>query len=139
MRNLFARASAWLARQDREHASDMMQYSRPGVGTVVIPIKRQRANAQIQDAEGLMLSAGDLDFTLSAKDLDGLTGQPTVPMRGDRITTVDPSTPRYWFPSGPVYEVLDVPNEGPFRFCDGFRNQVRVHTKFIGIAGNLKS
>jgi hypothetical protein len=126
MPNQLSQGSAWLAQQQRAHTSDLLTYSRAGQVPIALPVMRQRSNSQIQDTDGQYVAVGDQDFTFSVCDLV-IGGQPTLPIRGDRLIVGNPST-------GPVYEVLDVPNEGPYRFCDGFRHQVRVHTKFVGNA-----
>ncbi len=123
---LLSRSSAWLTRTQRANTSDLMTYARAGCGVIALPIMRQKANSEVQDADGNLVGTSDQDFTFAAADLV-IGGQQSLPMRRDRITVGNPST-------GPVYEVLDLAGVGPFKFCDGFHNTVRVHTKFIGLA-----
>ena len=125
MGDLLRQGSQWLAGVLKQHAASPVTYSRPPADedgeTIALYIAATVGKTDYEklDQYGMPVGATASDFLVAGADLAATFGEPKV---GDRITTDD----------GVVYEVLDVPGQGCWRWTDGFGNTMRIHTKRIG-------
>jgi len=124
MGDLLRQGSQWLAGVLKQHAASPVTYSRPPADedgeTVELEIAATlgKTDYEKSDQYGLPVGATASDFLVSAADFTGTFGEPQV---GDRIVF-----------AGAVYEVLELPGQGCWRWSDGFGNTMRIHTKRIG-------
>lgn len=110
----------WLARQRAAHMGSRVEYARGASSAPVAGASHGRTTAQVDDGRGGTVAVEVDDWILPAAALV-LDGLPTFPQRGDRITDAD----------GFVYEVQALGSEDCWRWCDGARVDIRVHTKLI--------
>jgi len=124
MGDLLRQGSQWLAGVLKQHASSPVTYSRPPADEdgemleLEIAATLGKTDYEKSDQYGLPVGATATDFLVSAADLAGTFGEPEV---GDRIVF-----------AGAVYEVLELPGQGCWRWSDGFGSLMRIHTKRIG-------
>jgi hypothetical protein len=124
MGDLLRQGSQWLAGVLKQHASSPVTYSRPPADdegeTLELEIAATlgKTDYEKSDQYGLPVGATATDFLVPAADFTGTFGEPQV---GDRIVF-----------AGAVYEVLELPGQGCWRWSDGFGNTMRIHTKRIG-------
>ena len=71
-----------------------------------------KSTIDVIDANGFAVAANAVDFILKRGVLN------FEPVPGDTITY-----------DGDVYEVLPISPEGCWRWCDGYKTAIRVHTK----------
>ena len=124
MGDLLRQGCQWLAGVLKQHASSQVTYSRPPaddedeVLELEIAATLGKTEYEKLDQYGLPVGATATDFLVSAADFAGTFGEPQV---GDRVVA-----------DGAVYEVLELPGQGCWRWTDGFGNTMRIHTKRIG-------
>ncbi len=124
MGDLLRQGCQWLAGVLKQHASSPVTYSRPPADedgeTVELEIAATLGKTDYEKPDQYGLPIGDTatDFLVSAADFTGTFSEPQV---GDRIVL-----------DGAVYEVLELPGQGCWRWSDGFGNVMRIHTKRIG-------
>jgi hypothetical protein len=124
MGDLLRQGSQWLAGVLKQHASSPVIYSRPPADeeddTVELEIAATLGKTDYEklDQYGIPVGAQATDFLVSAADFTATFGEPQV---GDRVVA-----------DGAVYEVLELPGQGCWRWSDGFGNTMRIHTKRIG-------
>ena len=124
MGDLLRQGSQWLAGVLRQHAASPVTYSRPPADeddeTVELELAATLGKTDYEklDEYGMPVGATATDFLVSAADFTGTFGEPQA---GDRIVF-----------AGAVYEVLELPGQGCWRWSDGFGNTMRIHTKRIG-------
>ena len=122
MRDLLAKASAWLEGKRGEFLVREITYRR-GPHSVTLPATIGRTVFQISREFGLFQRTVSRDYLVSVTDLV-LDGQRTLPQAGDRIEEVDGDTTY-------VHEVRGPAREPCWRWCDGYRMALRIHTKLI--------
>lgn len=126
MGDLLRQGSQWLAGVLKQHAASLVTYSRPPADeedeTVELEIAATLGKTDYEklDPYGMPVGATASDFLMAAADLTGTFGEPQV---GDRIVC-----------SGAMYEVLELPGQGCWRWSDGFGSLIRIHTKRIAAA-----
>lgn len=126
MPDMLAYGVAWLAGQLKANASRSALYSR-GTATVTLSVTLGQTMLRTADGQGgETLGWTDADIVLAAADLV-LSGQPTMPVLGDRITIAFGS--QLW-----TFEILPMGGEQPWRWCEGSHTLMRVHLKKIGVA-----
>ena len=124
MGDLLRQGSQWLAGVLKQHAASQVTYSRPPTDDEEEPLESEiaatlgKTDYEKLDQYGLPVGATATDFLVSATDFTGTFGEPQV---GDRIVF-----------AGAVFEVLELPGQGCWRWSDGFGNTMRIHTKRIG-------
>jgi len=124
MGDLLRQGCQWLASVLKQHASSRVTYSRPPADDEGEPVELEiaatlgRTDYEKSDQYGLPISATATEFLVSAADFTGTFGEPQV---GDRVVF-----------DGAVYEVLELPGQGCWRWTDGFGSLMRIHTKRIG-------
>jgi len=124
MGDLLRQGSQWLAGVLKQHASSPVTYRRPPTDDEEEPLELEiaatlgKTDYEKLDQYSLPVGATATDFLVSAADLAGTFGEP---LSGDRIVF-----------DGAVFEVLDLPGQGCWRWSDGFGNTMRIHTKRIG-------
>ena len=124
MGDLLRQGCQWLAGVLKQHASSPVTYRRPPADeedeTVELEIAATLGKTEYEklDQYGLPVGATATDFLVSAADFAGTFDEPQA---GDRIVC-----------DGAVYEVLELPGQGCWRWSDGFGNTMRIHTKRIG-------
>lgn len=119
MADLLEQASQWLDDQRRLFLSRLVTYSRGGVVQEVLATVG-KTEFEVADDYGIVQQWQSRDFLVSAEDMVAFG----LPERGDRITdTVDGRS----F----VYEVLAPAGRTPWRWSDGYRRTLRIHTKEV--------
>jgi len=131
MGDLLRQGSQWLAGVLKQHASSQLTYSRPPADDEDEVLESEiaatlgKTDYEKLDQYGLPVGATATDFLISAADLPtgqaGFTATFGEPQVGDRVVL-----------DGAVYEVLELPGQGCWRWSDGFGNTMRIHTKRIG-------
>lgn len=120
MTNLLQKASDWLEDQRTRHAASTVQYVRGG-RSVDLPATIGKTLFEVDDGYGVLVRHESRDFLVLAANL-AIDGQPIVPERGDRIRE---SQGNATF----IYEVTAPGKEPCWRYSDGFRKTLRIHTK----------
>ncbi len=124
MADLLQTGSDWLADQLKAHASRPVVYRR-GTQQVGVLATIGRTLLKLDDGYGgVRMEWTDRDFLIQAADLV-LGGVPTLPQRGDQIRETQGG--RVF-----VYEVMAPGREPEWRWSDGFRKVLRIHTKQVG-------
>ena len=123
MPDLFNKASKWLGRQRRTHATEWVYYYRGGA------YARVRATIgatefQRDDGAGLAITFHSTDFFIDAADLV-VGGVRIVPDRGDRIV-------RGTLEDGTTFELMNDPGTQSWKYADAYRRVYRIHTKQTG-------
>jgi len=120
--DLLKQASAWLDAMRKAHLARPVTYCR-GEESVEVLATVGRTVFETTDAYGVVEHSESRDFLILAADLV-LGGQAVLPERGDRIReTQDGKT----F----VYEVMAPGKEPEWRWSDGYRRTLRIHTKQV--------
>jgi len=120
--DLLENASAWLDGMRKAHLSRTVVYQR-GDESVEVLATVGRTVFETADAYGVVEHSESRDFLILAADLM-LDGQAVLPQRGDRIReTQDGRT--Y------VLEVMAPGKEPEWRWSDGYRQTLRIHTKQV--------
>ena len=114
MANLLQQGSQWLAGTLKEHAASEVEYRRDAE-TFAVQAVFGRTDYEVQDESGLTVGGFVCDFLIAAADL------PWDPEVGDVIAA-----------NGRKYQVLDLGDEGCWRWTDGHQTMRRIHTKDIG-------
>jgi len=121
MPDLLQTGSDWLADRMKAHAAREVSYRR-GAQQVTVRAIIGRKDFEVDTAEGRLYFRAN-DFLIHRVDLV-LAGQPTLPVRGDRIV-VD-------FGAGEeTFEVLPGDGSQPWEYSDAFEKLLRVHTKKV--------
>lgn len=121
MADLLDTGAAWLAGKLQTHASQSVTYRR-GSQDIGSNLKATYGQTTFeQDAgNGGVLRWEAKDFIFTAADLT-LDDEVTKPERGDKITDHN----------GNTFEVLGSNGEPCFKYADGSRLLVRIHTKQV--------
>lgn len=112
--NLIKNGTEWLVDQLRQHASENIVYRFTDGVTVTATAILGATSYEVSDEYGTLTGAKMIDFLIPASGLS------SPPKAGDRITVNDD-----------VYEVLELGNEGCWRWSDPFKTIRRVHTKAV--------
>jgi hypothetical protein len=124
MPDLLQTGSDWLADQLKAHAGRPVVYQR-GTQQVTVSATVGRTLLKLDDGYGgVQMEWTDRDFLIQAADLV-LGGVPTLPQRGDQIRETQGGKTF-------VYEVMAPGQEPEWRWSDGFRKVLRIHTKQVG-------
>ena len=123
MGDLLRQGSQWLAGVLSQHAASPVTYSRPASGggdpvALELSATLGKTDYEKSDEYGMPVGATAIDFLVLATDFTTTFVEPRV---GDRATF-----------DGVVYEVLELPGQGCWRWSDGYGNLLRIHTKRIG-------
>jgi hypothetical protein len=123
MADLLAQGAAWLAQQQKSHASRTVTYRR-GAAAKVIDATVGRTVLEAPDDLGVVVRQEVRDYLVHAADLDFGAG-PVPPQRGDQIEEPDGA-------AAAVYEVLPLgPEQETWRYADPSRIRLRIHTKRV--------
>lgn len=122
MTDVLAHGAAWLAEQQTRHAARTVTYVR-GVEHVELAAVIGRTVFEQADEYGTIHRTESRDFLVRVADLE-LAGQRRLPQAGDRIRESDGSQVF-------VYEVMAPGDEPPWRYTDGYRAMLRIHTKHV--------
>lgn len=112
-------AAANLAARVRSDAGNTITYAR-GASTVSVTATLGRTIFRTSTEYGVTRTVSR-DYLITADDLQ-LGGVRVIPVRGDRITEVDPRG------DSRTYEVLAPGGEDVWRYSDAQRQILRVHT-----------
>lgn len=124
MGDMLAKAADWLARVQRDHASQSVYYTRASA-SVRVRATLGRSVFDTTDAEGFALRSNTVDFIFETDEL-AFDGEPVTPAPGtDRIVVGETD-------DGRAYEVRPAPDDKCFRFVDEHRRQIRVHAVYVG-------
>ena len=123
MADLLHQGSTWLENQRKKFVAREVTYRRGAEATVVLATVG-RTTFEQDDGAGIILHSQVRDYLVATADLE-LSGQPTLPARGDCIEEVDAGQKF-------VYEVLPLGGEPCWRYSDPYRQTLRIHTKLIG-------
>lgn len=122
MADLLQRGMAWLESQRTKFMTQAVVYQR-GTDTVEVLATIGTTTFNVDDGGGALLRIESRDYLILAADL--MIGEtPILPKRGDRIREI----------SGDqvfVYEVVGPGDEPCWRWSDGYRQTLRIHTKQI--------
>ncbi len=116
MADLLRTGSAWLEQMRTAHCSSPVEYRR-GEEATAVDATFGKTEYEVADESGLTIGAQVWDFLILAADL-GFEPEP-----GDLIVA-----------DGRKYEVMNLGQEGCWRFSDPYRQTYRIHTKDIGSA-----
>lgn len=122
MGDLLKSGLAWLENQRKAHLASPVMYRR-GAAEVEVLATVGRSTFEVADAHAFATKVQSRDYLIAADDLV-LDGTPITPRRGDVIEE----------PSGDatlVCEVLPFGGEPEWRFTDGHRTTLRIHTKHV--------
>lgn len=125
MADLLANAATWLAQQRTKHLTQQIVYRRETL-MVTVPATIGKTEFEVDDEFGVVQRIESRDFLILASDLV-LDGTVTIPQRGD-IIEKQPGTQSLQF------EVTAPGKEPCWRYSDLYRQTLRIHTKFIGVA-----
>lgn len=114
MADLLRQGSAWLEQMRTSHCSSPVEYRRPPQ-TLIVNATFGRTGRDARGGTGPVIGAHAWDFLILADEL-GLE-----PRAGDVIVA-----------EGRRYEVMDLDEEGCWRWSDPYRQTYRIHTKDIG-------
>ena len=114
MANLLQQGSQWLADTLKASAASAVEYRRDAE-TFAVQAVFGKTDYELQDESGLTIGGFVCDFLVAAADL------PWDPEVGDVIAA-----------HARKYEVLDLGDEGCWRWTDGHQTMRRIHTKDIG-------
>lgn len=117
--NLMAKAQAWLSRMKQRHESCCVVYQRANE-FVELRATIGKTVFENDNGAGGIVRFESRDFLVPPTKLM-FGGTVSEPERGDHIREID----------GRVYEVLSDASEPCFRYCDPFRNLLRIHTKKV--------
>jgi len=115
MVDLLSTGAAWLAGVLKTHASQEVEYRR-GAVTFLVQATFAITQRELNDADGFTVATFVTDFLIAYADLG------EDPVCGDIIVA-----------NGEKFELLELGDQGCWRWTDGHRNMVRIHTKDIGI------
>jgi hypothetical protein len=113
MTDMLAKGLAWLARKQKKHVSQRVDYYR-GNNCYHVDATLGQTKLDIDDGSGVRVTAHSIDFLIRAADL------PIMPDVGDRVIFMDAE-----------YEVLELPSSGCWRWSDPYAITRRIHTKQI--------
>lgn len=125
MGNLLQKGAAWLCSQRHNGMSSPVTYVRDGA-SIQINATFGRRIYPVSDGHGATVNIESFDFIVRATDLVD-NGEKFEPENGDYILV--PNTDEDAF----RYDVMPLVNEKCWRYADEFSNDVRIHTKMIGV------
>ena len=117
MTDLLRLGSQWLQQQRTAHMTSPVEFCRAGLEPKPVQATIGKTDFELADDYGATIEAHMIDFLINADDL-GLEPQP-----GDVIVS-----------DSRKYEVMNLGDEGCWRWSDPYRQTYRVHTKDIGNA-----
>ena len=120
MGDMLARGQAWLAAQQKTHASRSVVYRRGGA-SVALDATIGKTTFEYTDGYGATIIDQSRDYLVLAADLI-LGDERTLPLSGDTIEEVDAGQ-RF------TYEVTVMGPEPAYRYSDVGRVQLRIHSK----------
>jgi len=116
---------AWLEDQRTKFMTQSVVYQR-GDDSVEVPATLGTTVFNIDDGGGALLRIEARDYLIRASDL--MIGEtPILPKRGDRIRETSGSGVEQVY----VYEVVGPGDEPCWRWSDGYRQTLRIHTKQV--------
>lgn len=126
MSDLIQQGAEWLSGKLKAHASRTVEYRRAGTSASVAATVGG-VKLQGKTEAGTKIEAAERDYVFAVADLVA-AGIAMPPARDDRVADTEGE------PAGvtALYEVRPVGQDPPYRFCDGSRTMVRVHTKRVG-------
>ena len=107
--------AAWLEAQRRLHAVTSVTYVR-GEATHTLDATIGRTTYETTDVEGLTIGAMVVDVIVAADAFPFESPEP-----GDQVVL-----------DGATYEVMALADQGHWRWTDGYRHAMRIHTKEVG-------
>ncbi|OQA32845.1 MAG: hypothetical protein BWY57_01651 [Betaproteobacteria bacterium ADurb.Bin341] len=119
MGNLLQEALQFLDAKRRGHMAQEVAYKR-GADSAVVLATFGKTAYQVEASEGITVGAEVVDFLISASDLV-IQDQAIQPKYGDQIIVSGQG----------IYEVLDLPGVGCWRYSDPYQTTYRIHTKKI--------
>ena len=119
MVDLLQKGMAWLEGQRTKFMTQSVAYQRGG-DSVEVLATIGKTTFQIDDGAGALLRFESRDYLILAADLV-LGGNPILPKRGDRIRETIGN-------QSFVYEVIGPGDEPCWRWSDGYRRTMRIHT-----------
>ncbi|MCL2640724.1 MAG: hypothetical protein FWD53_07760 [Phycisphaerales bacterium] len=120
MTDLLQKGMAWLEDQRTKFMTQSVVYQR-GEDSVEVPATIGTTTFNVDDGGGALLRIESRDYLIRAADLV-LGGNAILPKRGDRIRETSGSQVF-------IYEVMAPGDEPCWRWSDGYRQTLRIHTK----------
>jgi len=118
--DLLQKGMAWLEDQRTKFMTQSVVYQR-GEDSVEVPATIGTTTFNVDDGGGALLRIESRDYLIRAADLV-LGGNAILPKRGDRIRETSGSQVF-------IYEVMAPGDEPCWRWSDGYRQTLRIHTK----------
>jgi len=115
--DLLRQGSQWLGAQRSAHAASPVTYRR-GEVELIVNATFGRTEYEVEDGYGLRVAAHVTDFLVLAADFTPTFDEPEA---GDQIVA-----------DGVVYEVMNLADQGHWRWSDPHRTAMRIHAKQIG-------
>ncbi len=122
--DLLEQCSRWLNSQRHTHLTREISYRR-GVQAVTLRATVGRTEFELGDGLGTVIETQVRDYLIRVEDLV-LSGQQTLPERGDRI---EEAQDQLTF----IYEVLPLGDEPAWRYSDLYRQTFRIHTRQVDL------
>lgn len=125
--NLLANGASWLAERMESENSQPVTYAR-GSKSVTINASFAKTEFSVSDQDAILHEINSHDFILRVDQMRfGI--QPFEPVAGDRILVEMNDRTR-------IYEVTEYGHSADgtaliFRWCDPYKKQIRVHTRFV--------
>ena len=127
MVDLLQRGMAWLEGKRTRCMTQSVVYLR-GEESVEVSATIGSTVFNVDDGAGALLRVESRDYLILAADLV-LGGNAILPKRGDQIRETGGAGGDQVF----VYEVVGPGNEPCWRWSDGYRQTLRVHTKQVDV------
>ena len=124
MTDILQEKLGWLEDQRHLHRTIPVTYHR-GEEAIEVLATTGKWTFRIDDGTGVLEKIESRDFLILTATLV-LSGQATLPQRGDRIKETDGDKVY-------VYEVLAPGKEDCWRYSDPYRKTLRIHTKQVDV------
>ena len=124
MTDILQEKLGWLEDYRHQHRTIPVTYHR-GTESVEVAATIDKWTFEIDDGMGVLEKIESRDFLILTATLV-LSGQATLPQRGDRIK--ETSGDKIY-----VYEVLAPGKEDCWRYSDPYRKTLRIHTKQVDV------
>jgi len=122
MPNLLDFGAAWLLDQRHKHMTKSIVY-RHVDSAIVLLATIGRTEFGSDSADPTIETWESRDFIVRTADLT-FGGAVMLPKRGDQIEETDGGLKH-------IYEVMAPAGQTPWRYADGFRRELRIHTKHV--------
>jgi hypothetical protein len=124
--DMIRRGMKHLGRELRDHASCRVNYSGSAF-SLLLPATISPPERLVDDSDGVLMVACDMEFVISRTDLVDQTRTPTEPARGDTIVAEVGGQNK-------KFQVTQDQRMDAWTWTDSSRTRMRIRTKEIGAA-----